>query len=79
MKIKKYIVAIITAVCLLALAYVWSLDKIKLNFILANAPFFVFFIYLINSKKIINNNKNIFIWSGIIILVTIAIILIQII
>jgi len=75
MEIKKYTVAIVTAVCLISLAYISSLHE-KFDFITSNAPFFVFFIYLINSDKI--GNKNIMAWVSAIILVTIAVALVQI-
>lgn len=78
MKIKKYVVAIITAICLLFLAYISSWNELKYNFITSNAPFFVFFIYLINSDKIVHSNKNILLWSSAIVFITIAVALIQV-
>ncbi len=71
-KIKELSVAIVTAVCMLFLGYVASFSEAKYNFIISNLPFFVFFVYLINSKKIITNNKNIIFWSSAIIFVTIV-------
>lgn len=74
---KKLSVAITTALCLIFIAYVAKFfsDK-QYDFILSNLPFFVFFIYLINSNTIELTKKNLILWNGAVILATIGVTLV---
>ena len=74
-KLKELTVPIVTAICLLFLAYVSSLSNAEYDFVTSNAPFFLFFIYLISSKERVISYKNTIPWSLGIVALTLFVVL----
>ncbi len=66
-------VSLVTAVCVLGLSIISKkIIQVELDFMTQYGPVWVFIVYIITNDKAKNSNNPI-IWSGIIILVTVAI------
>jgi hypothetical protein len=74
-KFRELIVSIVTAICLIFLAYISSFIDVEYNFITSNAPFYLFFIYLITSDKRVVSYKNTIPWSLGIVALTLFVVL----